>query len=40
VVLRRQIARIAFVADNPGRWLIETQALGGSAAATTWFAVD
>jgi FtsP/CotA-like multicopper oxidase with cupredoxin domain len=40
VVPRRQTTRIAFVADNPGRWLIETQALDGSPAATTWFAVD
>jgi hypothetical protein len=32
VVAGRQTARIAFVADNPGRWPIEHRALGSEAA--------
>jgi FtsP/CotA-like multicopper oxidase with cupredoxin domain len=36
---RRQTARIAFLADNPGRWLIEQQAIDGSAAGLNWFEV-
>jgi FtsP/CotA-like multicopper oxidase with cupredoxin domain len=39
VVAGRQTARIAFIADNPGRWLIEHQALDGPAAVANWFAV-
>jgi FtsP/CotA-like multicopper oxidase with cupredoxin domain len=39
VVAGRQIERIAFVADNPGRWLIEQHALDGPAAAANWFEV-
>jgi FtsP/CotA-like multicopper oxidase with cupredoxin domain len=39
VVEGRQTARIAFVADNPGRWLIEQQALDGPAAGVNWFEV-
>jgi FtsP/CotA-like multicopper oxidase with cupredoxin domain len=39
VVAGRQTARIAFVADNPGRWLIEQHALDGPAAAH-WFQVN
>jgi FtsP/CotA-like multicopper oxidase with cupredoxin domain len=39
VVEGRQTARIAFVADNPGRWLIEQQALDGPAAGMSWFEV-
>jgi FtsP/CotA-like multicopper oxidase with cupredoxin domain len=39
VVESRQTARIAFVADNPGRWLIEQQALDGPAAGVSWFEV-
>jgi FtsP/CotA-like multicopper oxidase with cupredoxin domain len=39
VVERRQTARIAFVADNPGRWLIEQHALDGPAAGVSWFEV-
>jgi FtsP/CotA-like multicopper oxidase with cupredoxin domain len=39
VVERRQPARIAFVADNPGRWLIEQHALDGPAAGVSWFEV-
>lgn len=35
----RETQRIAFVADNPGRWLIEQQALDGPGAATAWFQV-
>jgi FtsP/CotA-like multicopper oxidase with cupredoxin domain len=39
VVAERQTERIAFVADNPGRWLIEQQALDGPAAGLSWFEV-
>jgi FtsP/CotA-like multicopper oxidase with cupredoxin domain len=35
----RETARIAFVANNPGRWLIEQHALDGPGAATAWFQV-
>jgi FtsP/CotA-like multicopper oxidase with cupredoxin domain len=38
-VAGRQTARIAFVADNPGRWLIEQHALDGPAAEASWFEV-
>jgi FtsP/CotA-like multicopper oxidase with cupredoxin domain len=36
----QQVTRIAFVADNPGRWLIEQRALGAFDGAPTWFQVD
>jgi FtsP/CotA-like multicopper oxidase with cupredoxin domain len=39
LVRERETARIAFVADNPGRWLIEQHALDRPAAATAWFGV-
>jgi len=39
VVPPKQIGRIAFVADNPGRWLIEQHALDGPAARINWFEV-
>jgi FtsP/CotA-like multicopper oxidase with cupredoxin domain len=39
VVAGRQTARIVFVADNPGRWLIERHALDGPAAGIAWFEV-
>jgi FtsP/CotA-like multicopper oxidase with cupredoxin domain len=36
----RKTARIAFVADNPGQWLIERQAIGQDGAGlTAWFEV-
>jgi FtsP/CotA-like multicopper oxidase with cupredoxin domain len=38
-VAGRQTTRIAFVADNPGRWLIEQHALDGPAAEVNWFEV-
>ena len=38
-VAGRQTARIAFVADNPGRWLIEQHALDGPAAEVNSFEV-
>ncbi len=38
-VAGRQTARIAFVVDNPGRWLIEQHALDGPAAEVNWFEV-
>ena len=39
VVPGRQTARIAFVADNPGRWLIEQHTLDGPVAGVNWFEV-
>jgi FtsP/CotA-like multicopper oxidase with cupredoxin domain len=39
VAAGRQTARIAFVADNPGRWLIEQHALDGPAVGIAWFQV-
>lgn len=39
VVPGRQIARIAFVADNPGRWLIARHGLRSPAAVADWFQV-
>lgn len=39
VIDGRQIARIAFVADNPGRWLIEQQAIDGLTTGVSWFEV-
>jgi FtsP/CotA-like multicopper oxidase with cupredoxin domain len=38
-VAPRQSARIAFVADAPGRWRIESRALGGAAVSERWFEV-
>src|SRR5262249_25342347 len=35
----RQTDRIAFLADNPGKWLIEAQGLGTQTGTATWFAV-
>jgi FtsP/CotA-like multicopper oxidase with cupredoxin domain len=35
----RQTVRIAFVADNPGRWLVENRALEGPEASESWFEV-
>ena len=35
----RETQRIAFVADNPGRWLIEQHVLGGPGTAIAWFLV-
>lgn len=40
LVPERQTARVAFVADNPGRWLIETMPFDGAAEATAWFQVN
>jgi FtsP/CotA-like multicopper oxidase with cupredoxin domain len=40
VVTPQRTTRIAFVADNPGRWLIERRALGSAEDAPTWFAVS
>ncbi len=39
LVRPRQTERIAFVADNPGRWLIEHRAIDGPAALGNWFEV-
>jgi hypothetical protein len=38
-VAPRQTVRIAFVADAPGRWLVESRALGGAAVSERWFEV-
>jgi FtsP/CotA-like multicopper oxidase with cupredoxin domain len=40
VAAGRQTTRIAYMADNPGRWLIEHHALDGPAAGMTWFQVN
>ncbi len=40
IVFPSETHRIAFVADNPGRWLIEQRALEGSTSAAAWFAVS
>ena len=37
LVRPRQTERIAFVADNPGRWLIEHRAIDGPAAPGSWW---
>ena len=39
VVPGRQIAQIAFVADNPGRWLIARHGLRSAAGGVDWFQV-
>lgn len=40
VVDAKQSARLAFAADNPGRWLIECQPIGGAELATAdWFEI-
>jgi FtsP/CotA-like multicopper oxidase with cupredoxin domain len=39
VVPGRQTTRIAFIADNPGRWLIEQQAIDAAAEGQSWFEV-
>jgi FtsP/CotA-like multicopper oxidase with cupredoxin domain len=36
----RQVTRIAFVADNPGKWLIDARAIGSEAQSLTWFEVS
>jgi FtsP/CotA-like multicopper oxidase with cupredoxin domain len=38
-VTGRQTVRIAFVADNPGRWLIEHRPIDGMVVAESWFDV-
>src|SRR5262249_44228655 len=39
LVTARQTVRIAFVADNPGHWLIENRAIDGTAVRESWFEV-
>jgi FtsP/CotA-like multicopper oxidase with cupredoxin domain len=39
LVMAQQTVRIAFVADNPGRWPIENRAIDGTAAPEHWFEV-
>jgi FtsP/CotA-like multicopper oxidase with cupredoxin domain len=36
-VAPRQTVRIAFVADAPGRWRVETRTLGGATVSERWF---
>ncbi len=41
LVVGEQVERIAFVADNPGKWLIRSRRLEAAAADTAvWFAVS
>jgi FtsP/CotA-like multicopper oxidase with cupredoxin domain len=35
----QQTTRIAFVADNPGKWLLQTRAIGGQSPSLAWFEV-
>ena len=40
LAISEQVERIAFVADNPGKWLLEARMLDARAAPTAvWFAV-
>jgi FtsP/CotA-like multicopper oxidase with cupredoxin domain len=36
----RQTTRVAFVADNPGKWLIDARAIGSETSSLTWFEVS
>jgi FtsP/CotA-like multicopper oxidase with cupredoxin domain len=36
----RQTTRVAFVADNPGKWLLEARAIGSDAPSLSWFEVS
>jgi FtsP/CotA-like multicopper oxidase with cupredoxin domain len=38
-VLPQQTTRVAFVADNPGKWLLHARMIGGEANALRWFEV-
>jgi FtsP/CotA-like multicopper oxidase with cupredoxin domain len=40
LVPERQTMRVAFVADNPGRWAIQTVSLDGSPTTSAWFQVS
>ncbi len=35
----QQVTRVAFVADNPGKWLLDTRAVGSDARSLAWFEV-
>ena len=39
MVAAKQTERVAFLADNPGRWLIDCRALGRTEGTATWFEV-
>jgi FtsP/CotA-like multicopper oxidase with cupredoxin domain len=39
LVVGNDIERIAFVADNPGKWLIEYRMLESAETGAVWFAV-
>lgn len=36
----QQTTRIAFVADNPGKWMLHARTVGGEAQSVTWFEVS
>jgi FtsP/CotA-like multicopper oxidase with cupredoxin domain len=36
----RQTTRVAFVADNPGKWLIDARAIGSEVSSLAWFEVS
>ena len=36
----QQTTRVAFVADNPGKWLLNTRAVGTNAQSLAWFEVN
>jgi FtsP/CotA-like multicopper oxidase with cupredoxin domain len=35
----QQITRVAFVADNPGKWLLHARAIGADTQSVAWFEV-
>ena len=37
--LPQRTTRIAFVADNPGKWLLDVRAVDGGTHSVTWFEV-
>ena len=37
--LPQHTTRVAFVADNPGKWLLHVRAIGSEASQSAWFAV-
>jgi FtsP/CotA-like multicopper oxidase with cupredoxin domain len=38
--LPRQTTRVAFVADNPGKWLLEARVIGSDTSSLAWFDVS
>jgi len=39
LAIPQQTTRVAFVADNPGRWLLHARAISAQGSAVTWFEV-